>query len=186
MRSLQMPSKNNNTNKQVNVWGMTEVILTSWCFCLWGNCNRCAHPVHPGHHGQKEYRRSKRHGASVHRPDHHGHRSVHGSELRLSHQPRTRPRPTLLHSCGRLGHGSIQVIVLVLKSNSNLYEPYSNYNWHCLPEQANRPLFSAALALTGAWAVVDVWHERLLPSDCSLLSHMESSICSSISALLTI
>lgn len=124
----QMPSKDNSKNKQVNVWGMTEVILTSWRFCLWGNCNRCAHPVHPGHHWQKEYRSSKRHGASVHRPDHHGHRSVHGSKLWLSHQPRTRPRPTVLHSCGRLGHGSIQVILLVTgwKCNSNLYELYTN------------------------------------------------------------
>lgn len=79
-------------------------------FCLKGHCNCFIGPVHPGHHRQKEYWCPQRHGTSVHRLDHLGHWSVHGSELWISHKPSTRPRPAALYSGCWVGHGCVQVI----------------------------------------------------------------------------
>lgn len=50
----------------------------------------------------------------MHRPDHHGHRSLNGSELRLSHKPGSRSWPTVLHCFGWVGHGSVQVISVII------------------------------------------------------------------------
>lgn len=49
----------------------------------------------------------------MHRPDHHGYRCVHGSELRLPDQPGQGPGTSLLHRRGRVGHGGVQVAIHV-------------------------------------------------------------------------
>lgn len=74
-----------------------------------GRGDRHAGPLHPGHRRRREHRRSQRRGAAGHRPDHHGHWCLHGTELRLPAQPRQGPGAPAIHRRCRLGNGGVQV-----------------------------------------------------------------------------
>ena len=115
-----------------------------------GNWNWCTHPLHPGHHWQEEYRRPKRYGTSVHRPGHHGHRCVHGPELRLPHQPGPRPRAAVLHGRGRVGRGRVQVTSRRWKHQSVIT--------FCLPGTTDSALLHSLLYICSSVpALLTVW-----------------------------